>query len=110
METVCRVMGRRAAQECRLAAAIWWGVRANDSSFTSHVAHKVFQICSCLCQHMNSSGTGTAKIMKMIERTMMPQCQRFLFRKAFHGEFRNSIKNYFKNSKISHKFIFPAII
>lgn len=40
---VCRVMGRSSSREGRLAAAIWWGVRAKDAAFTSHIAHQVLQ-------------------------------------------------------------------
>ncbi|KAF2361424.1 Nucleoporin Nup85-like [Trinorchestia longiramus] len=58
---VCRVMGRRAANEGRLAAAIWWAVRAKDAPFTSHTAHQVlhrylssgeFQSSALLLDHL----------------------------------------------------------
>ncbi|KAK7073302.1 Nucleoporin nup85 [Halocaridina rubra] len=41
VDSVCKVMGRRALSQNRLGAAIWWGVRSRDSSFTSHVAHQI---------------------------------------------------------------------
>lgn len=99
VNTVCRVMGRRALAQERLGSAVAWAVRAQDSFLATHAADQVLK------NYLRDSSFTSADLLDSLGAGLLASD-----RLAFLGKYREFHRLYQKNDFQSASALLVSLI